>query len=276
MFTIIITQSSNDRRKKEHYSSLTSSTKESMKKAIEILSACEQDFSKHAPKEIVPKIRMWNCQDKLTLFLQGFFLSNIFSPEWAARSSYIRQLSWPKVHTCVAFPSPCIQCVHSVYAHLQASCLEVLGAFAPARRCHCTHLRHLCPSWHPLRFSIVRFFTCCLRIFTSSARLMAVCGVCVPAPRSNLPSLWARIKSYSVFTGIPSSFAAFVDPISCASFTAWTLYSLLYARCFPTFFDRNFDCLTKKWLSFYCLLLFIINTPKVLILRGFQRIYTVF
>ena len=27
---------------------------------------------------------------------------------------------------------------------------DALGAFAPARRCHCTHLRQVCPSWHPL------------------------------------------------------------------------------------------------------------------------------
>ena len=66
--------------------------------------------------------------------------------------------------------------------------------------------------------------------FNSSARLIAVCGVCAPPPMSNRPSLTALTHPYSVSTGIPNSTAAFEDPISFDSFTACTLYSVLYFR----------------------------------------------
>lgn len=78
------------------------------------------------------------------------------------------------------------------------------------------------------RISFSCCFTCLRRVFNSSARLIAVCGVCAPPPISKRPSLAALTHPYSVSTGIPNSTAAFEDPISFDSFTACTLYSVLY------------------------------------------------
>jgi hypothetical protein len=72
----------------------------------------------------------------------------------------------------------------------------------------------------------------CLRSApSSSARLMASPGPREPGPASSRPSRTAFCHSYSVSTGIPSSFAAFPAPISFASFTAYTLYSFSYFLC---------------------------------------------
>ena len=46
-------------------------------------------------------------------------------------------------------------------------------------------------------------FTCLRRVFNSSARLIAVCGVCAPPPMSKRPSLAALTHPYSVSTGSP-------------------------------------------------------------------------
>jgi len=82
------------------------------------------------------------------------------------------------------------------------------------------------------RISFSCCFTCLRRVFNSSARLIAVCGVCAPPPMPKRPSLAALTHPYSVSTGIPNSTAAFEDPISFDSFTACTLYSVLYLqRC---------------------------------------------
>ena len=70
------------------------------------------------------------------------------------------------------------------------------------------------------RISFSCCFTCLCRVFNSSARLIAVCGVCAPPPMSKRPSLAALTHPYSVSTGIPNSTAAFEDPISFDSFTA--------------------------------------------------------
>ena len=70
------------------------------------------------------------------------------------------------------------------------------------------------------RISFSCCFTCLRRVFNSSARLIAVCGVCAPPPMSKRPSLAALTHLYSVSTGIPNSTAVFEDPISFDSFTA--------------------------------------------------------
>ena len=60
---------------------------------------------------------------------------------------------------------------------------------------------------------------------SSSCKLRALCGVCVPHPRSRYPRRCARVHVYIVFLEIPSSLAAFAWPISCASLIACTLNS---------------------------------------------------
>ena len=65
---------------------------------------------------------------------------------------------------------------------------------------------------------------------SSSARLIALSGVCAPSPISNVPALTAFSHVWMVPSGIPNSLAALAPPISLASLTAWILYSWSYLR----------------------------------------------
>ena len=83
-------------------------------------------------------------------------------------------------------------------------------------------------------------------------KLIALCSVCEPVPRSRLPRRLALIQPYMVFLGTPSSLAALAGPISLASFTACTLYSWSYYLFFAIFVHSSFSGLYLKSLRIGC------------------------
>lgn len=86
----------------------------------------------------------------------------------------------------------------------------------------------------------------CMSINTAKYSLIlsiSVFGVCAQTPMSKRPSLAALTHPYRVSTGIPNSTAAFDDPISFDSFTACTLYFVLYFR----WFRAVFSCFLSDW-----------------------------
>ena len=64
-------------------------------------------------------------------------------------------------------------------------------------------------SFFSRRISLSCALSCARSCTSSSCKLRALCGVCVPHPRSRYPSRWARVHVYIVFLEIPQLFGGF-------------------------------------------------------------------